>query len=614
MAEKVISNENKKYNAFENMFYLIKGIWKKDKWLFFIIVIQIPATVIIPLLSIYLPKVIIDNVINKTDISNFLFKVFPIIIGIVVSTFIITASKQILEGSGSMYRVGYINDIGMKSIDTDFENVDGPKGQTKIMKAIMAVNDDSSPAQAIVNLSIEFFSNIIGFILYAGIISTLHPLIVFFILISSIINYLVGVYVNKYEHKNKDNLTPIEKKLRYITQKTGDFKSAKDMRLYNMTDWFQNMYGIFLEKKLHFQKKNIYRRYLANIVDGILVLLRDGIAYGFLIYSVLFKGMEISNFVLYFAAVAGISTWLSGIVKNINSINSSSLNINDLRSFLETEDKMNRQAGIELPKQFELPCDIELKNLYYKYEGAEEYTINGINLSLKKGEKLALVGVNGAGKTTLVKLICGLYTPSKGEIYINGKSSSLYNRDEYYSLFSVVFQDNHLLPISIERNIASKNSEDIDSTRIDNVIEMSDLKAKIDSLPRGKQTLLVKSVYKEAIELSGGEMQKLMLARALYKNAPIMILDEPTAALDPIAENEIYMKYNQLTKEKTSVFISHRLSSTRFCNRIVFMESGSIIEEGSHEDLMTIEGKYKSMYDMQSHYYKDNIGGVEDER
>lgn len=614
MAEKIMSNENKKYNAFENMFYLIKGIWKKDKWLFFIIVIQIPATVIIPLLSIYLPKVIIDSVINKTDISNFLFKVFPIIIGIVVSTFIITASKQILEGSGSMYRVGYINDIGMKSIDTDFENVDGPKGQTKIMKAIMAVNDDSSPAQAIVNLSIEFFSNIIGFILYAGIISTLHPLIVFFILISSIINYLVGVYVNKYEHKNKDNLTPIEKKLRYITQKTGDFKSAKDMRLYNMTDWFQNMYGIFLEKKLHFQKKNIYRRYLANIVDGILVFLRDGIAYGFLIYSVLFKGMEISNFVLYFAAVAGISTWLSGIVKNINSINSSSLNINDLRSFLETEDKMNRQAGIELPKQFELPCDIELKNLYYKYEGAEEYTINGINLSLKKGEKLALVGVNGAGKTTLVKLICGLYTPTKGEIYINGKSSSLYNRDEYYSLFSVVFQDNHLLPISIERNIASKNSEDIDSTRIDNVIEMSDLKAKIDSLPRGKQTLLVKSVYKEAIELSGGEMQKLMLARALYKNAPIMILDEPTAALDPIAENEIYMKYNQLTKEKTSVFISHRLSSTRFCNRIVFMESGSIIEEGSHEDLMTIEGKYKSMYDMQSHYYKDNIGGVEDER
>lgn len=614
MAEKAISNENKEYKSFENMFYLIKGIWKKDKWLFFIIAIQIPATVIIPLLGIYLPKVIIDSVMNSEDITNILFKVLPIILGIVLSTFIISASKQILDGRGSMYRLGYINDIGIKSIDTDFENIDGPEGQTKIQRAIIAIQSDHSPAQAIVHLSVAFFSNIIGFILYAGIISTLHPLIVFFILVSSIVNYFVGSYVNKYEHKNKDNLTPIEKKLRYITQKTGDFKSAKDMRLYNMTDWFQNMYLIFLEKRLHFQKKDIYRRYLANIVDGILVFLRDGIAYGFLIYSVLYKGMEISNFVLYFAAVAGISTWLSGIVKNINEINSSSLNINDLRSFLEIEDKMNRGSGVELPKEFELPCDIELKDLYYKYEGAEEYTINGINLSIKKGEKLALVGVNGAGKTTLVKLICGLYRPTKGKIYINGKSSSLYNRDDYYSLFSVVFQDTHLLPVSIERNIASKNNEDIDKDRIESVILMSDLKTKIDSLPNGKETLLVKSVYKEAIELSGGEMQKLMLARALYKNAPIMILDEPTAALDPIAENEIYMKYNQLTKEKTSVFISHRLSSTRFCNRIVFMESGAIVEEGSHEDLMKIKGKYKSMYDMQSHYYKDSVGGVENEK
>ena len=614
MAEKVIENNTKEYKSFENMFYLIKGIWKKDKWLFFIMGIQIPATVIIPLLGIYLPKIIIDSVINRAEISYILLKVFPIILGIVVSTFIISASKQILQGRGSMYRVGYINDIGMKSIDTDFENIDGPEGKTKIVRAIMAVSSDGSPAQAIILLSVDFFSNIIGFILYAGIISTLHPLIVFFILVSSIINYLVGVYVNKYEHKNKDNLTPIEKKLSYITQKTGDFKSAKDMRLYNMTDWFQNMYAIYLEKRLHYEKKDIFRKYFANVVDGILVFLRDGIAYGFLIYSVLFRNMEISNFVLYFAAVAGISTWLTGIVKNINEINGSSLNVNDLRNFLETEDRMNRELGVDLPKEFELPCDIELKNLYYKYEGAEDYTINGINLFIKKGEKLALVGVNGAGKTTLVKLLCGLYTPTSGEIYINGKSSSLYNRDEYYSLFSVVFQDTHLLPVSIERNIASKNSEDIENDRINSVIEMSDLKKKIESLPDGKQTLLVKSVYKEAIELSGGETQKLMLARALYKNAPIMVLDEPTAALDPIAENEIYMKYNDLTKEKTSVFISHRLSSTRFCHRIVFMESGVIIEEGSHEELIRIEGKYKSMYDMQSHYYKDDLGGVEDER
>src|SRR5699024_3656318 len=276
--------------------------------------------------------------------------------------------------------------------------------------------------------------------------------------------------------------------------------------------------------------------------------------------------------------------------------------------------RSNRGEGVDLPKEFELPCDIELRDLYYKYDEAEDYTIKGLNVHIKKGEKLALVGINGAGKTTLVKLICGLYRPSKGQIYINGKLSSLYIRDEYYSLFSVVFQDNHLLPVSIERNIGSKNKEDIDEDRIDKVIEMADLKEKVDSLPGEKETLLVKSVYEEAIELSGGEMQKLMLARALYKDGPIIILDEPTAALDPIAENKIYQEYNNLTKDKTSIFISHRLSSTRFCDRIVFLEKGQIIEEGSHQDLMKKEGKYKQMYDMQSHYYKKDIGGGNNEK
>ena len=270
---------------------------------------------------------------------------------------------------------------------------------------------------------------------------------------------------------------------------------------------------------------------------------------------------------------------------------------------------MNRGKGVELPKEYELPCDIELRNIYYKYPGAEDYTIKNINLHIKKGEKLALVGVNGAGKTTLVKLICGLYTPTKGEIYINGKKSSSYNRDEYYTLFSVVFQDIHLLPVSIEKNISLQLEEEINSEKVDKVIKMSGLMEKVKSLEKGKDTLLVKSVYKEAIELSGGEMQKLMLARALYKNGPIIILDEPTAALDPIAENEIYRQYNQLTKEHTSIFISHRLSSTRFCDRIVFIQDGKIIEEGDHYSLMELDGEYKNMFDKQSHYYKDSIGG-----
>lgn len=598
-----------KYSMLENTIYLIKNIWKWDKLLFTLCFLQIPAIVAIPLLGIYIPKILIDSVTNHVSILKLMVNVGIPIISIIGLNVLLSVSSSITKYRATSYRFNYINQLSFKAMDTDFDNIDGPAGQEKFMKAHMATQQNSSSTEAIIKVGVDTFSNIIGFTLYAGIISSIHPVIIAFLILSSIINYYLGKHVSKFEHSNKDNLAPIQRKLRYILDKTGEFKSAKDMRLYNMFSWFKDMFSTMKNKKIYFEKKNIYHRYFANFIDGILLLLRDGLTYGFLIYLVIYKDMPIGNFVLYFGAVAGFSTWLSGIVKNLNSLNSMSLEVCDLREYFEMEDKMNRGAGVQLPASYELPCDIEFKKVYYKYPGAKDYTIKNMNLHIKKGEKIALVGVNGAGKTTLVKLLCGLYTPTKGEIYVNGKNNSLYNRDEYYTLFSVVFQDIHLLPISIEKNIALNTEDDIDNVKMDKVLNMSGFMEKVSFLPNGKKTLLVKSLYEEAIELSGGEMQKLMLARALYKDAPIIILDEPTAALDPIAENEIYEKYNELTKDHTSIFISHRLSSTRFCDRIVFIDDGRIVEEGNHYSLMDKNGKYKKMYDMQSYYYKDNIGG-----
>ena len=609
MSEITAQKSRPKYSTSANIMYLIKNIWKWDKKLFFLCMLKIPVTVIIPLLQIYLPKVLIDSVSKNMSISKLIGNIGIPIIGIIFLNVLLNAVSSEIEPKKINYRLNYLRLFTYKMLDTDYENIDGAAGQKKFMKAALTLESNGAPTEIIVQEMTSFLSNIIGFIIYAGIISNIHPLIVIFIIVSSVINYFVGKYINNFEHKNKDNLAPINKKLQYIRAKAGDFKSSKDMRLYNMSSWFKNMYGTFLKKRIYFQKKKIRYRYFGNFIDGILVLLRDVITYGFLIKLVIFNDMPIGDFVLYFGAVAGFSTWMSGIVKNLNELNSISLSVCDLREYLDMEDKMNRGKGVELPTSYEFPCDIELKNLYYKYPGAENYTIKNLNVHIKKGEKIALVGVNGAGKTTLVKLICGLYTPTKGEIYINGKKSSLYNRDEYYTLFSVVFQDIYLLPISIEENIALRAEDKIDNEKMDRVLNMSGLMEKVKTLPKGKKTLLVKSVYDGAIELSGGEMQKLMLSQALYKDAPIIILDEPTAALDPIAENEIYQKYSELTKGRTSIFISHRLSSTRFCDRILFIEDRRIIEEGNHYSLMEKNGKYKEMFDMQSYYYKDNIGG-----
>lgn len=605
-----IKKDKPKYGMMENILYLIKNMWKWDKGLFFFFLVQIPLLVLGPFLGIYLPKVLIDSITQDASIGLFLKKMaIPIISTILVES-ILKASHFKTNAGGIIYRFNYIRLQIDKAIDTDYENIDGPQGQNKMMKATMATMNDQSGTQAITKVLIELFSNIIGILLYGGIIFTIHPLLIIFIFISSLITYYVGDYANKFEYKNKDNLSPVQKKLGYIRTKAGDFTAAKDLRLYNMSHWFKDMYNIFIRERVRLQKQNLWRKYLVNATDGLLGFLRDGIAYGFLIYSVLYRNMSIGNFVLYFGAISGFSIWISGIVRNFNELNRIHLETCDLREYFDMEDKMNRGEGVELPKSWELPCDIELRNVYYKYPGAEDFTIKNINFHIKKGEKLALVGLNGAGKTTLVKLICGLYTPTKGEIYINGKKSSDYNRDEYYTLFSVVFQDIYLLPMSIEKNISLQLDEDIDNERMNKVLEMSGLMEKVESLPKGKETLLLKSIYEDAIDLSGGELQKLMLAQALYKDGPIIILDEPTAALDPIAENEIYQKYNEFTKEKTSIFISHRLSSTRFCDRILFIEDGEIVEAGDHYTLMKEDGKYKEMYDKQSHYYKENLGGV----
>jgi ATP-binding cassette subfamily B protein len=240
----------------------------------------------------------------------------------------------------------------------------------------------------------------------------------------------------------------------------------------------------------------------------------------------------------------------------------------------------------------------------FRYPGEDKDTLTGINLTLHPGEKLAVVGPNGAGKTTLIKLICGFLNPTEGRVLFNGKDIRTFDRREYYTLFSAVFQNFSLLAGTVATNVA-QDDRDIDMERVKICIDKAGLRQKIESLKDGYDTYLNREVYEDAVLLSGGETQRLMLARALYKDAPFLILDEPTAALDPIAESEMYQKYNEMTLGKSSVYISHRLASTRFCDRILMLADGGIAEEGTHEELLKMGGKYAALFEVQSRYYRE---------
>ena len=251
--------------------------------------------------------------------------------------------------------------------------------------------------------------------------------------------------------------------------------------------------------------------------------------------------------------------------------------------------------------------DIKFQNVSFRYPNAEKDTLQNISFHIRGGEKVAIVGLNGAGKTTLIKLLCGLYMPTGGKILVGGNELSKYNIEEYYKHIAAVFQQIELLPLSIEDNIVF-DAEDADrEEKLTRVLELSGLAEKVKQLPNGAKAKFDRTLYADAVDFSGGEKQKLALARAVYKDAPIVVLDEPTSALDPIAENEIYQKYNDLTAHATSVFISHRLASTRFCDRIFFLENGAIAECGSHDELMRQGGKYAALYAVQSKYYKEEV-------
>ena len=371
-----------------------------------------------------------------------------------------------------------------------------------------------------------------------------------------------------------------------------------------MRPWLEELYRKTWAayQAFHRRAQNVY--IWGSIADLILAFVRNGFVYAYLICMMLNGDMSISLFLLYFTAAGNFSGWVSGILNNLLTLYRQGLELSNLRECIEYPEPFLFEEGKPLKADPDRPYEIRLEDVSFRYPAAEKDTLSHISLTLHPGEKLAVVGPNGAGKTTLIKLLCGFLDPTSGKVLLNGKDIREYNRRDYYKMFSAVFQDFNLLPATVAANVAQTES-DIDLPRVRDCIAMAGLTEKIESLPEQYESLLNRSVYEDATMLSGGETQRLMLARALYKNAPFVVLDEPTAALDPIAEADLYGKYNEMTHGRSSVYISHRLASTRFCDRILLIQNGRIEEEGTHEELLSRGGSYAELYEVQSRYYRE---------
>lgn len=602
------------YGVFQNTAFVTKLLWKWDKPIIFLILANIPTILFLPLCTVYLPKVIVQAIETQAGASSLIFSVLAL--GIAYLFLNLLNSFIQVRMDFHILRVGQFLSIAVnkKSMDTDYENIGNPRIQILTQKSLEIIDGESERGlQSLVIIFFTIFSNLLGFSVYTGILSKLSPLVSILIILSAFIYHFVNIRINHWIYKNKDNWLKLDRKLSYLGYKSSSFDVAKDIRLYNMRSWFYGTFKKFMDERIRWTITMQLLYYLSGAVGALLTLLRDAGAYAYLIYLVWKGSISVSDFILYFGIISGFSNWCIQIIYNFSKITQANYDICDLREYLNIKDTTNRGKGIPLPAKDELPCKIELHQVHYHYHEDKKDIIRNINLTIQPGEKIAVVGANGAGKTTLVKLICGLYSPTSGEIKINGNKIEAYNRDDYFKLFSPVFQDVQFLPISIKKNITLCEENEIDKDKLNRCLMLSGFDQVIEKLPHGLDTILVSDLTDKGIQLSGGEQQKLLLARALYKNAPIMILDEPTAALDPIAENAMYLKYHELTKDATSIFISHRLASTRFCDRIIFMNQGEIVEIGSHEELLKAGGKYREMFDIQAKYYKEKEGGEENE-
>lgn len=594
--------EKPRFNTVQNISWMVKIAWKHRKRVLLFCVLTAILEVLLNLTQLYIAPEVLAQVEQKSPMWMLLTT-----IGVfTIALFLINGFKEYVKQNTLFARVdvrsAIIGKVAQKCNMTSYPNTLDADFNKMREKAHLACEGNDQATEHIWQTLTMLLKNIGGLIVYLTILSQIDAVLLLVVIATCFAGFFVSRYTNNWRYAHRDEAEQYFQKKYYLRNKSESVELAKDIRIFGLQNWLNELldqiHNLYLDFSLRCERVEV----LADITEAILTVVRNGIAYVYLINMALNEGLSVSEFLLYFTAVTTFTAWVMGILQEMSALHKESLDISRLREFLDYPEPFKFENGEEIPaaESYEL----KLENVSFRYPGAETDTIHGLNLSVHPGEKLAIVGLNGAGKTTLVKLLCGLLDPTEGVVLLNGNDIRDFNRRSYYELFSAVFQEFSVLDVTVAEQIA-QTTVDIDYDKIADCVEKAGLTSTIEKLPKGLETHVGREVYLDGVLFSGGQTQRLMLARALYKNGPILLLDEPTAALDPIAENDIYMKYSEMTNGKTALFISHRLASTRFCDRIIFIADGGIKEEGTHESLLTLGGEYANLFEVQSRYYQE---------
>lgn len=598
---------NAKYGLFSNLLFYLRETGRFDRLLLFCMLFVPLPGLAESYLGTLLPSLLVSGLAEEQPLRELLLSLGVVGAGYLICKGIFHLCWAYWEEANSFYSYHLTGRFLQKIKDIDYALLESSAYQEIYSNVWNSANHAQGFSDGVFYIP-QILSGLLCIGVFGWILGSRSLLILLLVFASVGANlYLLSV-ARKVHKKYYGRISKLAKGEAYISQITMDAASGKDIRIYRMLDLILKKYDENLEQ-MGACYGRIHNWYLLrNLSGAVFGFLRDAAAYLFLIRELINGRMTAAEFVFLLGTIDNVAVYFEYLLRQVMRWNTLDASVGYFRQFLETECTSGEKSAISDEQIREIQThgiEVELDDVTFTYEGAKEPVIRHFSLKIRQGEKLALIGLNGAGKTTLVKLICGLYEPDEGHIRINGIDREQFTKEQYTALFSVMFQDSYFLPVSLDENLTA--SLQTDERRLRHALERSGFLEKYEGLPEKGKTKLIKKLNEKAVDFSGGEKQKLIFARAIYRDCSFVILDEPTAALDPIAENELYCNFKDAVGERTVLYISHRLSSTRFCDRIVLIEDGSIIEEGVHEELIARGGRYAALYEMQSCYYREEM-------
>lgn len=600
------------YGTCSNVFYMMKNIRKYHSVLLVLIIVGIFSHSFVQYIASFIGKFVIDIVqVQSTATQKDFMPLIRVLVAACGVELIIMLLNAVTDNRiwvGMIYvRLNVITERVRKALTIQYQMFEQPDVLDMEQKARQATGGNDNGIEGIIHNVYQFGINVVLLAVTLVTVIVLDWRMLFVLALVGLFQHLFFLYTVKKDRREVwDKLAPTWRKIYYMEQSVQNFDYAKDIRLFSMKNWLsKKQHEVLMEK----QNKMVHSRTLWNynsLFAGSMSMIATAVIYTVMILTVVNKNLSIGNFTLYLGLAMNFTSAMTSMLNSLGTIKQNSHEVSYFRSFMDmkTEEKPEESdAFLPIPKTG--GYTFTFRNVCFRYEGADKDALHNLNLTFSAGERLAVVGLNGAGKTTFVKLLCRLYDPTEGEILLNGTDIRMFERNEYYRLFAPVFQNVELFAFPMAENVSMLPPEKTDREKSRKCLIQAGMEEKLARLKNGVDTELLKVIYDDGIDLSGGEKQKLALARALYKDAPVIVLDEPTAALDALAEYRLYCNFDQMIGQKSAVYISHRLSSTRFCHHIAMFKDGEMVEYGTHDELLEKGGAYAEMFHIQSQYYKN---------